>query len=1126
MALVLKDRVKEVTTSTGTGTITLAGAATGFQSFSAVGNSNTTYYTIADQAGANWEVGIGTYTASGTTLSRDTVLSSSNGGALVDFPAGAKDVFVTYPSEFSQTAQVGDIVLASEAPTGPGTWLETGKYYSKAAYPDLATKLGNIADFGSFATVPQAQLPQPFAAAQSTTIPYICATDGTTSVVVGASGAIRKTTDGINWQGVPSTTTNIFNGVRYVNSRFLAIGATATIVYSTNGTDWVNTSVTNATVAFTDVAYGAGMYVVVAGNTQQNIYTSSDLITWTNRTIVNGSGGFQRIVYANGLFVAVGAAIGRIYTSPDGITWTNRSVGSVQLFDVIYANSLFVAVGGSGACYTSPDGITWTSQSAGSGDYRQVIYANSLFVAVGFSGTIFTSPDGITWTSRTSNTAQALLSITWNGSEFIAVSATSGLYVTSPDGVTWTAVTDVSLSPFYAVSVVSGKTIAFGPNSSVILAGATRQEVLQSGTWAYTVAAQSAPNPRTIAYNGTDLYVAAGSNGTILTSSDGQAWTGRFTGLITNFDKVAYLNGNWIAMGGTGSGTNLLTSPDGITWTARTAGTAIFNYAAFGAGVYVVVGASGAVFSSPDLVTWTSQSAGAQTFNDVIFANGVFVAIGNSNSVYSSSDGITWTLRTATGDFTRIIYANSLFVAVGAAVISTSPDGITWTARTSNTSRALRDIAWNGSLFLTGGGGGGTPSQQFVTSPDGITWTLVFNLATSTALPLSISWTGSRFIVTNNTDGSVMTTVNGTTWEKYGSAYSGGIVYSGYLGGKMIAIRAGGIQTSTTGLNWVNADQVQYVPTALNRTYKLGNKYYALSTTAGFYQSNDGVTWSAARTAPLHSFVGMAYNGFFWLALTGAATNMPASVYKSTDGLTWTKSADFGVVGLTLSGAPAFIDIEYANGNFIIGCPISTGQNIVYTIYTSTDGVTWTGRLTPLLAAPSGAIASDGTTTVIVTFNGTMKSTDGGVTWSIFLPLIGSGGASYSSGVWQFGGSATSIDLTTTYPTGVGGSGFLYASNGLLINAVPSETFYKVANSYSRSSIYKAPGFNQATVTATVKPGILRGTTALVAQARSESFVPNLLNESALYSYDTATTFFVPPSSAGGSQTAYIYAGA
>jgi hypothetical protein len=96
MAFVVADRVKVVSSTTGTGTYTLGSASAGFQDFSVIGDGNGTYYTATD--GTDWEVGVGTYTASGTTLSRDSILSSSNSGSAVNWGVGDKDVFVAYPA--------------------------------------------------------------------------------------------------------------------------------------------------------------------------------------------------------------------------------------------------------------------------------------------------------------------------------------------------------------------------------------------------------------------------------------------------------------------------------------------------------------------------------------------------------------------------------------------------------------------------------------------------------------------------------------------------------------------------------------------------------------------------------------------------------------------------------------------------------------------------------------------------------------------------------------------------------------------------------------------------------------------------------------------------------------------
>jgi hypothetical protein len=114
MALIVKDRVQETSATTGTGTFTLAGAVSGFQSFSsAIGNGNTTYYTIVN--GSEWEIGIGTVGAG--TLSRDIVLDSSTGSA-ISFTSGTKAVFVTYPAGKSVTTD-GAQTLTNKTLTSP-----------------------------------------------------------------------------------------------------------------------------------------------------------------------------------------------------------------------------------------------------------------------------------------------------------------------------------------------------------------------------------------------------------------------------------------------------------------------------------------------------------------------------------------------------------------------------------------------------------------------------------------------------------------------------------------------------------------------------------------------------------------------------------------------------------------------------------------------------------------------------------------------------------------------------------------------------------------------------------------------------------------------------------------------
>ena len=133
MALVLNDRVKETTTTTGTGNITFAGAVSGFDTFSTgIGNSNTTYYAIAHRTADEWEVGLGTLAVDSATMVRTTVLTNSDGNtSAITLGAGTKDIFCTFPASKTMDMTLttaGDTLYASSANTPARLAVGTARY--------------------------------------------------------------------------------------------------------------------------------------------------------------------------------------------------------------------------------------------------------------------------------------------------------------------------------------------------------------------------------------------------------------------------------------------------------------------------------------------------------------------------------------------------------------------------------------------------------------------------------------------------------------------------------------------------------------------------------------------------------------------------------------------------------------------------------------------------------------------------------------------------------------------------------------------------------------------------------------------------------------------------------------
>jgi hypothetical protein len=285
MALVVKDRVKETTTTTGTGTITLAGASTGFQSFSVIGNGNTTYYTIAGQSTSEWEVGIGTYTSSGTTLARTTVLASSNSGSLVSFSAGTKDVFVTYPADYAAfvTNTVSSFSGGSTGLTPSSATTGAVSLAGTLAVANGGTGLTTAGTAGQVLTTNGSSLSYGSAVVSGTAV---ASTSGTTITFTSIPSWVKRITvmfNGVSTSGSSAVLVRIGTSSGIATSGYIGAGSaftsgTPSVANSTAGflvepspgsgstaygSCVINNLTSNTWVAAFNVAYGDAPYVGV-----------------------------------------------------------------------------------------------------------------------------------------------------------------------------------------------------------------------------------------------------------------------------------------------------------------------------------------------------------------------------------------------------------------------------------------------------------------------------------------------------------------------------------------------------------------------------------------------------------------------------------------------------------------------------------------------------------------------------------------------------------------------------------------------------------------------------------------------------------------------------------------------
>ena len=299
MALELADRVRETTTVTGTSSAVLLGAVTGFQSFAVIGDGNTCYYTISDQSGPNFEVGIGTYSTSGPTLARTTILSSSNGNAIVPFPAGTKDVFVTYPAEKSVNLDASGNV----SPLGTvasATWNATtiGVAYGGTGITTLTT--GRI-PFGA-GTSPFGSSANLFFDSVNTRLGVGTSTPAVTAALVGTDsllvpkGTTAEQPTGVTGYLRYNTTTNEFEGFSGSPGAWKSVGGSA---------------ISNDTSTATDLF---PLFAAATSGTAQNVFTSNAKYLYKPST---GELQASEILASNGV-VLNNQTMNTSYTMPAG----------------------------------------------------------------------------------------------------------------------------------------------------------------------------------------------------------------------------------------------------------------------------------------------------------------------------------------------------------------------------------------------------------------------------------------------------------------------------------------------------------------------------------------------------------------------------------------------------------------------------------------------------------------------------------------------------------------------------------------------------------------------------------------------------------------------------------------
>jgi uncharacterized delta-60 repeat protein len=574
------------------------------------------------------------------------------------------------------------------------------------------------------------------------------------------------------------------------------------------------------------------------------VASTTDGDTWKTGTLPTLQP-VQGLAYGANLFVVSTTHSGsptsaaKIFTSPDGEVWTERySTDTSTLNSLAYGNGAFVIFTGS-SIVRSTDGLNWTTHAApATGSFIEFVNGQFL-IASANTVDLHVSTDGLTWTTR-SYGATGAREITYANNQYL-LTGDSGLLLTSPDATTWTRRVTNSTAALRSAAYNAGPWVVLGNTDFP----ATILTSTDSGaTWTNRTTSLTYNTLHQLATDGTSSLIAVGPNGTIARSTNGTTWSLATSGVTDELEGATYGAGRYIVTGASG---RILTSTDaGVTWTNVTSGTtAYLDGANFLNDRFYANGDLGLLLTSTNGTTWTSSTvADGKKLRGMAYGSGRYVAVAAGGRIITSSDGITWTPATSgtTSDLNGVAFGNGKFLVTSAASVFSSPDGLVWTS-----APAPEIPNWDsGTLFINGRFYAGLGVNSIISTSDGLTWT-------------------GHHLGTNYSDINGVVTFNGRLYVT-GNA---GMIYSGALAPSIVQqpvgeVIANGAPISLRVIAGGSALPVSYqwrrggiaIPGATNPAFTITNATRAdaglydvvLATTAGSVTSSPSIV-SVAPTA-------------------------------------------------------------------------------------------------------------------------------------------------------------------------------------------------------------------------------------------------------------------------------------